>query len=270
MAEKYTVHITKQSTRNVCMHVFDWPLQTAKSWKYIIVWNIIVCCSIQIFQYQPNIGQCNIKTMCQVKWQIVWCFHCSALLSHSSLPPVLAFCLFFDFANFSSFSLLYPLSHSLSVKLVFSLLMFSLCSQYGLNPHHSLRFSVVPPGGCSFVPPSSSPFWSGTATAFLLSLSLLRCMPTFPGFQRQTVLLFSIKYYSLIICSEVILHELYKLPCGKKHLCEPPVNPIGNCVIFWELHLLPGKNNCRTINKPVAKSCHCWHLHFIKKHYQFS
>ncbi|GLD50840.1 guanine nucleotide exchange factor VAV3-like protein [Lates japonicus] len=40
--------------------------------------------------------------------------------------------------------------------------MFSLCSHYGLNPpsHHSLRFSVVPPGSCSFVPPSSSPFWS--------------------------------------------------------------------------------------------------------------
>lgn len=86
-------------------------------------------------QYPPSIGQYYIKSMCQVKWQIVWRVHCFCPpLPRFSLPSVLAFCLFFDFANFSCLSLLYPLSHSLSVKLVFSLLMFSLCSHYGLNP----------------------------------------------------------------------------------------------------------------------------------------
>lgn len=55
-------------------------------------------------------------------------------------------------------------------------------------PHHSPHFSVVPPGGCGFVPPSSSPFWSGTGTALLLSLSLPCCLPTFSHFQSLPVL----------------------------------------------------------------------------------
>ncbi len=80
------------------------------------------------------------KNTCQVKWQCVWCFHCFALRSHCHLPPVLALRLFFDFANFPSLSLslslspLYCLSHSFSVKLVFTLRMFSFRSHYGLKP----------------------------------------------------------------------------------------------------------------------------------------
>lgn len=106
-------------------------------------------------------------------------------------PPVFPFSLFIDFDNFS---LSCTLSHTLSVKLVFTLLLFSLCSHYGLKPllpfsmHppplplHSLCFSVVPPGGCSFVPPSFSPFWSGTGADFLLSLFPLCSVFTLLGF----------------------------------------------------------------------------------------
>lgn len=43
----------------------------------------------------------------------------------------------------------------------------------GWASHNLPSFSVVPPGGCGFVPPSSSPFWSGTDPAFLFQVSLL-------------------------------------------------------------------------------------------------
>ncbi|XP_071347908.1 guanine nucleotide exchange factor VAV3-like isoform X3 [Trachinotus anak] len=39
----------------------------------------------------------------------------------------------------------------------------------GNMPRAITKAGSVPPGSCSFVPPSSSPFWSGTGTAFLLS-----------------------------------------------------------------------------------------------------
>lgn len=62
--------------------------------------------------------------------------------------------------------------------------LLCLCSLFAPTTawtlHHSPRFSVVPPGGCSFVPPSSSPFWSGTGTAFFYSLCLSLAAPPLP------------------------------------------------------------------------------------------
>lgn len=137
---------------------------------HLCMFNMYVNYSILIFYWS-------------VLYKMVWCLHCFSLLSHSSL---LAFCLFFDFANFSFLSLSVTLSHTLFLSNLYFLCLCSLFApSTAWTPHHSLRFSVVPPGGCSFVPPSSSPFWSGTGTAFLLYLSLPCCIPTFPGFQRQ-------------------------------------------------------------------------------------
>lgn len=65
----------------------------------------------------------------------------------------------------------FPLSLSLVLFYHLSLSFCQTCVYFAyvlsllpLRPEP--RFSVVPPGGCSFVPPSSSPFWSGTGTAF--------------------------------------------------------------------------------------------------------
>lgn len=115
---------------------------------------------------------------------------------HSSLLQSLLFAC--SLTNFSSLSLSFFLLPSLILSFcqtyfAFVLSLFSLDFHQGLNPPsspHLLRFSVVPLGGCSFVPPSSSPFWSGTGTSFLLTLSLPSCVPTFTGFQRQTFLFF--------------------------------------------------------------------------------
>lgn len=56
----------------------------------------------------------------------------------------------------------------------------SLCS--GLNDLHPIVFSLVPSGGCSFVPPSFSPFWSGKAAAFLLLRHLRTCRAAVAAF----------------------------------------------------------------------------------------